>query len=69
MCSHHWMISSSNQGVCKLCGDVRDFQSALYKSKGYNDKLTPFGKRIIMTMRLNVANDYYLQGHLDKGLF
>lgn len=63
MCTHHWIIDSKDSGICKLCGQEKDFELALHKAMGTTDKLTPFERRIIM--RFNVG-DYYLQGHLDE---
>jgi hypothetical protein len=40
VCVHHWMIESprgdTSHGVCKLCGDVGEFQNSVpeYKVKG-----------------------------------
>ena len=65
MCTHYWVIDSRNQGVCKLCGGIKDFQAALYKATKTNDKLTLFKKRIIE--QFSVTGEYYLQGHIDKG--
>lgn len=25
-CIHHWIIDSCNVGLCKYCGEVRDFE-------------------------------------------
>lgn len=28
-CTHYWVIDSSNVGVCRYCGEVRDFNRLL----------------------------------------
>ena len=40
MCVHHWMIDSSNYGVCKKCKKTKDFNpgnNKLDRQFNYND--------------------------------
>lgn len=30
-CKHHWILDKDNQGVCKLCGAIKDFRTLLIK--------------------------------------
>ena len=56
MCKHHWIIDSSDKGICKLCGEQKDFALPIEK---FNKKEKVFIKGL-------GNSDYYMQGHLDK---
>ena len=61
MCQHYWRIDSCNNGICKLCGEAKDFQLEIDKvlgdtgkTRGLKGDLCPIG-------------DYYMQGSIRKG--
>ena len=53
MCVHHWMLDSCDRGICKLCGQKRDFSPPPIR-------LTEQEKNRIM---IN-TQEYYMQGIL-----
>ena len=56
MCVHHWMLDSSSKGVCKICGEEKDFSQKI-------ERLTRKEVKLI-----NGFNDtFYLQGGSPRG--
>jgi hypothetical protein len=47
-CRHHWLIESphgaTREGICKLCGDVRQFSNSLASMYWEGDSLTDTGR-------------------------
>ena len=56
MCTHHWMLDSSSMGVCKNCGQRKDFRLRI--------QFTPREKVFLKTLSKAVKCDFYLQGRL-----
>ena len=58
MCPHHWIIDSpagpSSRGVCRLCGEERDFQNYPDHSYGHEeltwDRLLTLNQRTATTV-------------------
>lgn len=44
-CRHHWIIETPNgpfsRGVCKLCGEERDFENLYYGYSQVNEPVKP----------------------------
>lgn len=53
MCVHHWMIDSSDKGVCILCNKQKDFHRP--------EKLLKTEKKLVRSLG---TEDYYMQGIL-----
>ena len=46
-CTHHFIIDCSNVGVCKYCGEVRDFEKLRRKAERETSKKVegnPYGR-------------------------
>jgi hypothetical protein len=45
VCVHWWWIDGFNQGVCKRCGEKRDFAALLLKGRSYPPYANPRNTR------------------------
>ncbi len=65
--AHHWMIDSSNHGMCK-CGTERDFTEDNKKAFP-SDYFHGYSRDTTMEHNLCITNGYYMQGTIrnDSG--
>ena len=59
MCKHHWILNSTDKGVCKLCGKHKDFSPP-------PERLNRMELKHVR--ELCTTNGYYMQGRfcVDK---
>ena len=60
-CRHHWMIDTAygpvSQGVCKLCGDAREFRNSVDEGYWEDD---------VNLQQLTIENGYPTEGPSNK---
>lgn len=54
MCVHYWMLNSSDKGVCKFCGEEKEFLSPLIR-------LTKLEKSEV---KRPFNHDFYMKGRI-----
>lgn len=58
-CTHRWNVDCDNKGVCKYCGEEKDFTQD-------NRKVFPDGKKYRYNLVSLFAPDYPVQGSLPS---
>ena len=66
-CQHYWKIDSKNKGICKKCGEVKDYQPGLDKlfgiCKGYSSRA-----ELRLDLPLCNVGGYAVQGSYRSGV-